>query len=73
MIVHEGKKSSTHKKREPLLRYGLRCPLLALSGHPLLHRTCPLSGVKQTVRESAFAVAIGGKADMGWCTAYVRL
>jgi Zn-dependent protease len=20
----------------------------------------------------AFAVAIGGKADMGWCTAYVR-
>jgi len=21
---------------------------------------------------SAFAVAIGGKADMGWCTAYVR-
>jgi len=22
---------------------------------------------------SAFAVAIGGKADMAWCTAYVRL
>ena len=21
--------------------------------------------------KSAFAVAIGGKADMGWCTAYV--
>ena len=26
----------------------LRCPLLALSGHRLVHRTCPLSGVKQT-------------------------
>jgi hypothetical protein len=28
----------------------LRCtsPLLALSGHPSLQRTCPLSGVKQT-------------------------
>src|SRR5262249_11274797 len=25
-----------------------QCPLLALSGHSLLHRTCPLSGVKQT-------------------------
>jgi len=24
------------------------CPLLAQSGHPSLHRTCPLSGVKQT-------------------------
>jgi hypothetical protein len=24
------------------------CPLLARSGHALLHRTCPLSGVKQT-------------------------
>ena len=24
------------------------CPLLALSGHPKLHRTCPLSGVKRT-------------------------
>jgi hypothetical protein len=24
------------------------CPLLAQSGHPELHRTCPLSGVKQT-------------------------
>jgi hypothetical protein len=23
--------------------------------------------------ESAFAVAIGSKADMGWCAAYVRL
>jgi hypothetical protein len=24
------------------------CPLLAQSGHSFLHRTCPLSGVKQT-------------------------
>jgi len=24
------------------------------------------------LRESAFAVAIGGKADMSWCTAPVR-
>src|SRR5262245_51071452 len=29
-------------------RRTLQCPLLALSGHPRLHRTCPLSGVKQT-------------------------
>jgi hypothetical protein len=27
---------------------GPRCPLLAQSGHPKLHRTCPLLGVKQT-------------------------
>ena len=25
-----------------------RCPLLALSGHALVHRTCPLLGVKRT-------------------------
>jgi hypothetical protein len=24
------------------------CPLLAQSGHELMHRTCPLSGVKRT-------------------------
>ena len=24
------------------------CPLLALSGHELVHRTCPLLGVKRT-------------------------
>ena len=27
-----------------------RCPLLALSGHTELHRTCPLLGVKRTCR-----------------------
>src|SRR5262249_47285320 len=27
---------------------GLRCPLLALSGHSRLHRTCPLSRIKRT-------------------------
>jgi hypothetical protein len=27
-----------------------QCPLLAHSGHPLVHRTCPLLGVKQTCR-----------------------
>src|SRR5262249_3955487 len=26
------------------------CPLMAQSGHPYLHRTCPLSGVKRTCR-----------------------
>jgi hypothetical protein len=26
----------------------LVCPLLAQSGHPKLHRTCPLLGVKRT-------------------------
>src|SRR5262249_20364118 len=35
-----------------------KCPLLAQSGHPLLHRTCLLSGVKRTwtsaVHMSAF-------------------
>ena len=34
------------------------CPLLAQSGHKLVHRTCPLSGVKRTC---------------SFCTAYVRL
>ena len=29
---------------------GIRCPLLALSGHRLVHRTCPLLGVKRTCR-----------------------
>jgi hypothetical protein len=29
------------------------CPLLALSGHPQLHRTCPLLGVKRTSRADA--------------------
>src|SRR5262245_59778189 len=49
------------------------CLLLAQSGHRLVHRTCPLSGASRhdRLRMSAFAVAIGGKADMGWCTAYV--
>ena len=35
---------------------------------------CPLSGGKSAhdgLRESAFAVAIGGKADIAYCTAYV--
>jgi hypothetical protein len=27
---------------------GALCPLLAQSGHPQLHRTCPLLGVKRT-------------------------
>ena len=27
-----------------------RCPLLAQSGHGLVHRTCPLLGVKRTCR-----------------------
>jgi len=26
----------------------MRCPLLVHSGHPQLHRTCPLLGVKRT-------------------------
>jgi hypothetical protein len=41
--------------------------LMAQSGHRCVHRTCPLLGVKQTwpLRHmSAFAGAIGGKADM---------
>src|SRR5512144_776720 len=44
------------------------CPLLALSGPQLLHRTCPLLGAKRAgpLWESAFAVAIGGKADMSF-------
>ena len=25
-----------------------QCPLMAHSGHPQVHRTCPLSGVKRT-------------------------
>src|SRR4029450_4176738 len=46
----------------------LRCmsPLLAQSGHPQLHRTCPLSGVKRTLIPAignlscAFARWVGG-------------
>jgi hypothetical protein len=29
------------------------CPLLAQSGHPSLHRTCPLSRVKRTSQLAA--------------------
>ena len=29
---------------------GWQCPLMAQSRHEPLHRTCPLSGVKQTYR-----------------------
>ena len=36
-----------------------RCPLLALSGHGLVHRTCPLSGVKRTT--------IGGELHLRLC------
>jgi hypothetical protein len=58
-----------------MTNWGRRCPLLAQSGHEPVHCTCPLSGVKRTcpVRKSAFAVAIGGKADMTFCGANVRL
>jgi hypothetical protein len=47
---------------------------MAQSRHELVHYTCPLSGVKghDPGLMSAFAVAIGGKADMPFCTAYVR-
>ena len=46
--------------RTPHRRAQITFPLLAQSGH------APL-------RESAFAVAIGGKADMPFCAAHVRL
>jgi hypothetical protein len=32
-----------------VIEMGELCPLLALSGHPSLHRTCPLLGVKRTL------------------------
>jgi len=42
-----------------------------------VHRTCPLSGVMRTCPfagpMSAFAVAIGGKADIVFCAAHVCL
>jgi hypothetical protein len=47
-------------KRSDLNLAAVHLPLLAQSGHDL-------------VRKSAFAVAIGGKADMGLCTAHVCL
>jgi hypothetical protein len=43
-------------------------PLLALSGHPRVHCTCPLH---DRLPMSAFLVAIGCKADMSLCAAYV--
>ena len=50
------------------------CPLLALSRYRPVQRTCLLSGASrhEFLRKSAFTVAIGGKADMPFCTAYVR-
>ena len=33
--------------RERVLEAKVPCPLLALSGHGLVHRTCPLLGVKR--------------------------
>ena len=36
--------------RDCAIHEALSCPLLALSGHPELHCTCPLSGVKRTCR-----------------------
>ena len=51
------------------------CPLLALSRHRPVRRTRPLSGAKQSMTifgTSAFVVAVGGKADITFCTANVR-
>ena len=49
--------------------YVLLCSLSAQGRHEPVHRTCPLSGVKRTrpLREFAFAVAIGSKADIPCC------
>jgi len=41
-------------------------PILAHSVHALLHRTC-----HGLLRNFAFAVAVGCKADMAYCSAYV--
>jgi hypothetical protein len=38
-----------------------------------LHMSAFGGNADMLFRESAFAVAIGGKADMPFCTAYVRL
>ena len=43
---------------------GGRCLLLALSGHLFLHRTCPLSGVKQTSLPHRKMSANDPKADI---------
>ena len=67
-----------HDKRcEPRHRRGAFCRRLGLydfanSGHLAPHGS-PLSGVKRTwpLRESAFAVAFGSKADMPYCGAHV--
>jgi len=44
-----------------------KCPLLALSGHAELHRTCPLSGVKRTPpeRPQQIWVCSGGEGSAG--------
>ena len=41
-----------------------RCPLLAQIGHPSLHRTCPLLGVKRTSACALHMSAFRGKADI---------
>src|SRR6478609_9735703 len=39
--------------------------LLALSGHPELRRTCPLSGVKRTLQLNAMTFALDSKELVG--------
>src|SRR5262245_21233058 len=43
---------------------GTECPLLAHSGHRLLHCTCPLSGVKRTQASAPPAVRLGSSSEL---------
>ena len=42
-----------------------KCPLLALSGHPELHCTCPLLGVKRTLVCALHMSAFDPKRTLG--------
>ena len=48
-----------------------RCPLLAQSGHLLLHRICPLSGVKQTCGGSPEMCANDSKRTLALLVSWV--
>ena len=59
----------------PIVGGGLECLLLALSGHTELHCTCPLLGVKRTLRNyfpitpngtSAVAISSDGARTLDW-------
>jgi hypothetical protein len=65
MVVHDGYGLELFSFGMSIVRNGngkrsvitAVCPLLAQSGHPKLHRTCPLSGVQSALDRASVALA----------------